>query len=150
MSKLVFAEMSKDNPDDVGKVVEFFGSHAKEWLEVGYRYVIGYRDGQPIVGATCDASYSEIDIESTEGVETYSAMLGALEQRARGAGSASIRTSMDAIVDRPDFISACVQQGFQGDEVEMEKILDQEAHDAEMAQVKLEILNAELQAEAVE
>ena len=150
MLKLVFAEMQKDNPDDVAKVVEFFGGHAKEWLNVGYRYILGFVGGKPIVGATCDASYSEIDIESTEGMEVYAAMLGALEQRARGAGSASIRTSMDAIVDRPDFISACVQQGFQGDEVEMEKILDQEAHDAEMAQVKLEILNAELSAEAID
>ena len=150
MSKLVFAEMSKDNPDDVGKVVEYFGSHAKEWLEVGYRYVIGYRDGQPIVGATCDGSYSEIDIESTEGMEVYAAMLGALEQRARGVKSASIRTSMDAVLDRPNFIAACIQQGFVGDLVEMQKILDADAHDSELAKVRLDLVNAELQTEASE
>ena len=150
MSKIVFAEMKSGNPDDVDKVVEFFGGHAREWLDVGYRYVIGYRDGKPIVGATCDSSYSEVDIETTEGVEVYAAMLGALEQLARGVRSASIRTSMDAILDRPEFIAACIAQGFVGDLVEMRKILDQEAHDAERAKVRLDLVNAELQAEGVE
>ena len=150
MSKIVFAEMQKDNANDAEKAVEFFGSHAREWLDVGYRYLLGYRDGNPIVGATADSSYSEIDIESTEGVEVYAAMLGALEQLARGVGAASIRTSMDAILDRPNFIAACIHQGFVGDSVEMQKILDAESHDAEQEQVRLDLVNAELQAEAVE
>ncbi len=150
MSKLVFAEMQKDNPDDVDKVVEFFGSHAREWLDVGYRYIIGYRDGQAVVGATCDASYSEIDIETTEGVETYAAMLGALEQLARGVGSVSIRTSMDAILDRPEFISACISEGFVGDAVEMTKILYQSKFDSEQAKIRLDLVNAELQTESAE
>ena len=150
MLKLVFAEMQKDNPDDVAKVVEFFGGHAKEWLNVGYRYILGFVGGKPIVGATCDASYSEIDIESTEGMEVYAAMLGALEQRARGVKSASIRTSMDAVLDRPNFIAACIQQGFVGDLVEMQKILDADAHDSELAKVRLDLVNAELQTEASE
>ena len=102
------------------------------------------------MGATCDGSYSEIDIESTEGMEVYAAMLGALEQRARGVKSASIRTSMDAVLDRPNFIAACIQQGFVGDLVEMQKILDADAHDSELAKVRLDLVNAELQTEASE
>ena len=150
MSKIVFAEIQKDNANDAEKAVEFFGSHAKEWLNVGYRYILGFVGGKPIVGATCDASYSEIDIETTEGVEVYAAMLGALEQLARGVGAASIKTSMDVLLDRLEFISACIAQGFQGDSVEMQKILDAESHDAEQEQVRMDLVNAELQAEAVE
>ena len=154
MSKLVFAEMSKDNPDDVDKAVEFFRGYVKEWLDVGYRYFIGYLDGQPVVGATCDGSYNEIDMETNEllveVVEAYVAMLGALEQLAIAAGSASIRTSTDAIEGRPDFIAACLAQGFIGDCVQMVKVLDQSKYDAELAKVRLDLVNAELSAEVVE
>ena len=154
MSKLVFAEMQKDNADDVEKAVEFFRGYVKEWLDVGYRYFIGYLDGQPVVGATCDGSYNEIDMETNElvveVVEAYAAMLGVLEQLAMDAGSASIRTSTDAIAGRPEFIRACIAAGFVGDDVSMVKVLDIEAHDAELAQTRLDLVNAELQAEVVE
>lgn len=114
----------------------------------------GYLDGQPVVGATCDGSYNEIDMETNElvveVVEAYAAMLGVLEQLARGAGSASIRTSTDAIAGRPEFIRACIAAGFVGDDVQMVKILDPSKYEAELAKVRLDLVNAELQAEVVE
>ena len=153
MSKLIFREMVKGSAEDRAQVVGYFGHHEAEWFDgSGYRHILGYVDGAAVVGVSCDRRYREVSVMLPSGgdAEHYKAALAELERLAKSVGSASLKTSADDITDNPDYIAACISEGFAGDQVEMEKILDQEAHDAEMAKVRLDILNAELQAEAVE
>ena len=162
MSKLIFREMVKGSPEDRAQVVEFFREDAQEWLDAGYRFILGVMNETSIIMATCDSRFSEIDIEVATLVniisgrevdvptDLYEEMLAELERLARSVGATSLKTSDDAIADRMEFIQACYSQGFHGDDVAMVKILDQEAHEAERAKVRLDLVNAELQAEAVE
>ena len=153
MSKLIFREMVKGSAEDRAQVVGYFGRHEAEWFDgSGYRHILGYVDGAAVVGVSCDCGYREVSVMLPSGgdAEHYKAALAELERLAKSVGSASLKTSADDITGNPDYIAACISEGFVGDSVEMEKILDQEAHDAEMAKVRLDILNAELQAEAVE
>ena len=153
MSKLIFKEMVKGSPEDRAQVVGYFGKHEAEWFDAsGYRHILGFVDGTAVVGVSCDNRYREVSVMLPSGgdAEHYKAALVELERLAKSVGAVSIRTSPDDITDNPDYVSACLAQGFSGDDVAMEKILDQEAHEAELAQVRLEILNAELSAEGVE
>ena len=162
MSKLIFTEMVKGSEEDRAQVVEFFREDAQEWLDAGYRFILGVMNETSIIMATCDSRFSEIDIEVATLVniisgrevdvptDLYEEMLAELERLARGIGASSLKTSDDALTDRMEFIQACYSQGFAGDDVSMVKILDQEAHEAELAKVRLDLVNAELSAEAIE
>ena len=153
MSKFIFREMVKGSAEDRAQVVGYFGHHEAEWFDgSGYRHILGYVDGAAVVGVSCDSRYSEVSVMLPSGgnAEHYKAALAELERLAKSVGEASIRTSADDITDNPDYIQACIAQGFSGDAVEMQKILDAGAHDAEQEQVRLDLANAELQAEAVE
>ena len=144
MSKLIFCELAKDNADDIAEAKAYFGDDADVFLSDGYRYILGYRDGVPIVGATTDFSFSDFDLESNESMEVYQAMIEEIERLAISIGTSSINTIAEAIQHRPKFIAALFLRGFSGDSYQMEKILDRQKYDAEVEAIRLKRLNAEL------
>ena len=153
MSKLIFREMVKGSAEDRAQVVGYFGHHEAEWFDgSGYRHILGYVDGAAVVGVSCDRRYREVSVMLPSGgdAEHYKAALAELERLARGVGSASLKTSADDFTDNPDYVQACISEGFAGDADEMVKILDQEAYEAERAKVRMDLVNAELSAEASE
>lgn len=137
MSQLIFKEMVKGNADDLATVVDYFGDDAHQCFEEGYGYLIGFRNGVPVIGATYGYQFSDFDIQSNEGLEAYQAIIAELERLAISVGAASINTIDEAIQDRPKFISALFLQNFDGDSHSMEKILDRAKHDLEEEKLRL-------------
>ena len=153
MSKLIFKEMVKGSPEDRAQVVGFFGHHEAEWFDAsGFRHLLGYIDGAAVVGVSCDNRYREVSVMLPSGgnAENYKAALVELERLAKSVGAASIKTCADDITGNADYVQSCISEGFVGDLVEMTKVLDQSKYDTEQAQIRLDLVNAELQAEAVE
>ncbi len=127
MSELSFREMAMGDAADLATVVDFFGDEAHAFFEQGFRYIIGFRDGIAVVGATCDSGYSEFDVESSEeSVRVYESMIAEIERLAMDAGASGLCTIAEATTDRPKFIAALVNRGFDGpDCMQLSKSFDE-------------------------
>jgi hypothetical protein len=145
MSKLIFKEMQKGNAADLAQVVDYFGDEAREFFEQGFRYIIGYRNGVAVIGATCNSTFNEFDVESNEGATDYESMVAEIERLAIGAGATWLNTISDATTDRPKFIAALVNRGFDGpDCTQLTKVFDESAYNADRESSRMQLLNAEL------